>query len=305
MRQGGKYDAIVIGGGPAGLSAGLWLARYRCAVRILDAEDPRNAATWAVHGYPGLSDPAPEELRRATRQQAIDAGAEYEPAVVVAVDGHEDDFQVRVEDGRVFSARRVLFATGLKDILPEIPGFEQFYGTSIWHCPECDGPSVVDCEVGILGWGKGIARYAMWMLTWTQRITILTHGHDPALSEATREALGRWNIPVRSEVIDRLEGDDGSLRRAVFHGGGHLDLDALFFHIASGPGSPLPGELGCKSDDDGILEVDGEHQTTVPGIYAAGDITPGTRLAIRAAYEGARAAIGIQKSLLPEDRQID
>jgi thioredoxin reductase len=304
MTYGGMYDVVVIGGGPAGLSGALWLARYRRKVRVFDAEDPRNAATWAVHGYPGLQDISPRDLRKTLRLQAVDAGAEYEPGVVLTIDGEQDDFRVTLEDGRVFGARRLLIATGLKDIVPEIPGLQDFYGTSIWHCPDCDGPSVVDKKVGVIGWGRQIAAYCMYLLTWTDRLTVLTHGHPPDLEEKARAALKRWGIPVREDVIERLEGEDGQVQRVVYHDGSTEDYDALFFHIASGPGSSFAADMGCQADEDGILEIDREYQTTVPGVYAAGDIVPGSRLAIRAASEGVRAAVGIHKSLIDEDRRL-
>jgi thioredoxin reductase len=304
MEYGGMYDVVVIGGGPAGLSGAMWLARYRRKVRVFDAEDPRNAATWAVHGYPGLDDISPQDLRKRLKLQAVDAGAEYEPGAVVSVEGQQDDFRVTMEDGRVFGARRILIATGLKDIIPEIPGLDQFYGTSIWHCPDCDGPSVVDCKIGVIGWGRQIAAYCMYFLTWTEKMTVLTHGHPPELEQKARDALARWNIPVREDVIERLEGEGGQVRRAVFHDGSTEDFDAMFFHIASGPGSSFAADIGCLADEDGILEIDRDYQTTVPGVYAAGDIVPGSRLAIRAASEGVRAAVGIHKSLIDDDRRL-
>jgi thioredoxin reductase len=304
MTYGGMYDVVVIGGGPAGLSGAMWLARYRRKVRVFDAEDPRNAVTWAVHGYPGLDDISPQDLRKRLKLQAVDAGAEYEPGVVETIEGEMDDFKVTVADGRVFGARRILIATGLKDIVPELPGFDDFYGTSIWHCPDCDGPSVIDCKVGVIGWGRQIAAYCMYMLTFTRNLTVLTHGHPPDLSAEARDALARWNIPVNEGVIERLEGEGGQLHHIVFHGGATEDFDAIFFHIASGPGSSFAADMGCEADEDGILEIDKEYQTTVPGVYAAGDIVPGSRLAIRAAAEGVRAAVGIHKSLIPDDRRL-
>ena len=269
------YDVVVVGGGPAGLSAGLWLARYRRRVVVLDAGDPRNAETWAVHGYPGLDEIPPYELRRRIREQALGVGAQLEAAMVEAVEGGEDDFRVRLADGREVRARRVLLCTGLKDILPEIPGFDGLYGTSIWHCPDCDGPSVTGLRVGVIGWGRQIAAFCSYMLAWTDRLTLLTHGHSPALPEKSQEALARFEIPIRTEVIERLEGRDGAIQRVVFHGGGELELDAMFVHIASGPGSTLAADLGCEADEDGILQVDSDFLTSVPGVYAAGDITPG------------------------------
>ena len=298
------YDVVVIGGGPAGLSAGLWLARYRRRAIVVDAGDPRNAETWAVHGYPGIDDVAPYELRLRLREQALTAGSEIRAAMVEAVEGREDDFRVTLSDGVELRARRVLLCTGLKDILPEIPGFDELYGKSIWHCPDCDGPGVADMRVGVLGWGRQIAAFCTYMLTWTDRLVLLTHGHPPELPEKSRAALERFDIPVVTDVIDRLEGDAGCIQRVVFHDGEALELDAMFVHIASGPGSTLAADLGCEADEEGILEVDKNHETTVPGVYAAGDIIPGSRLAIRAAAEGVRAAVGIHKSLIPEERKV-
>ena len=298
------YDVVVAGGGPAGLAAGLWLARYRRSALVVDAGDPRNAETWAVHGYPGVDEVAPYELRRRLKEQALTAGPRFRAGMVEAVEGRADDFRVRVSDGRELRARRVLLCTGLKDILPEIPGFDELYGTSIWHCPDCDGPGVADMRVGVLGWGRQIAAFCTYMLTWTDRLVLLTHGHSPELPEKSQEALARFEIPVRTEVIERLEGQAGCIQRAVLHTGDTVELAAMFVHIARGPGSTLPADLGCRADEEGILEIDKDHETTVPGVYAAGDITPGSRLAIRAASEGVRAAIGIHKALITEGAKV-
>jgi thioredoxin reductase len=295
---------FVYGWCPAGLAAALWLARYRLRVRLFDAEEPRNAPTWAVHGYLGLEAVPPMELRRIGRRQALDAGAEFEAATVVGVEGAIDDFRVRLADGREVGGRRLLFATGLRDIVPEIPGLRRYYGTSIWHCPDCDGPSTVGLRVGVLGWGRQIAAFCMEMLTWTDRLTLLTHGHPAELPERSREALRRFGIPVLTQEIRRLEGEGGSVRRAVLADGTTLEVDALFFHIAYGPGSSLPIELGCDASEEAIVLVDEDHRTSVAGVYAAGDLTPGSKLAIRAAAEGTRAAIGIYRSLLPEERRV-
>lgn len=299
-----EYDVVVVGGGPAGLAGALWLARYRLSTLVVDTGEPRNAATVAVHGYLGMPDPTPMEIRAAGRRQATDAGAEIVTDTVVSVEGEADRFRVATEGNGVIGARRVLFATGLRDIIPEIPGLLDFYGRSIWHCPDCDGPSVTDREVAVIGWGRQIAAFCMEMLTWTDRLTLLTHGHDPELPEASRRALARFDIPVVEEVVERIEGSDGQVERAVLRSGREIPMEALFFHIAYGPGCSIPADLGCEAREDGTLEVDEDFQTSVPGIHAAGDITHGSKLAIRAAADGTRAAIGIYRSLLPEERRV-
>ena len=299
-----KYDVIVIGGGPAGLAAALWLARYRLRVRLVDSGDPRNAPTWAVHGYLGLPEIPPMELRRVAKEQAVAAGAEIESGTVEGVEGIRDDFRLHLTDGRDLASRRVLFATGLRDIIPEIPGLLDFYGTSIWHCPDCDGPSIQGLRIGVIGWGRTIAAFCMEMLTWTDQLTILSHGREPEFPPKSREALQRYSIPWRTDAIARIEGESGCVQRAVFLDGSSQDFDAMFFHIAYGPGCSLPIELGCAATDEAILLVDEDFETSVPGVFAAGDLTPGSKLAIRAAADGTRAAVGIYRSLLPEERKV-
>jgi len=299
-----SYDVVTIGGGPAGLAGAMWLARYRLATCLFDANNPRNAATWAIHGYLGVPDPAPHELREVGRNQAEAAGAHLDDTLVMDVEGEVDKFIVRLDGGEVVGARRVLFATGLRDIIPEIPGLLDCYGSSIWHCPDCDGPGVAGLRVGVIGWGRSIAAFCMEMLTWTDRLQVFTHGRDAMLPGASREALERFGIPVNTVPIREIRGKEGHVQDLLLDDGRSEPLDAIFFHIAYGPGCSIPANLGCDADEEGFLHVDDDFQTTIPGVYAAGDITHGSKLAIRAAADGTRAAIGIYRSLLPADRRV-
>jgi thioredoxin reductase len=298
------YEAIVIGGGLAGLSAGLWLARYRRRVVILDSGRPRNDPTWAVHGYPGIVDPPPHELRRVLIQQAKEAGAEWRGADVDRVSGEKNNFFVHLEDGSSATARRVLLAYGRRDNLPEVEGARELYGKSVFHCPDCDGPSVIGKRVAVFGWNRGTAVNGLYMLTWTQSVVMLTDGHEPALKRNARQALEKYNIQIRTERVLALRSVNECLIAAELENTAAIPLDFLFFNLGSPLATDIANQLGCKRDEDKNLVIDRAHQTSVPGIFAAGDIAGPPYLAVTAAAQGVTAAIAMHRSLLPPDMEV-
>jgi thioredoxin reductase len=297
-------DVVIIGGGPAGLSAALWLARYRRRVRVLDSGRPRNEPAWGVHGYPGLVDPSPTELRERIHDQAINAGAELAACEAVDVTGEKDDFLVRIADGRPLGARRIVLAYGLRDHLPAVPGIAELYGTSVFHCPDCDGPTVQQHAVGVLGCDRDAAMLALYLVHWTPRVWLLTNGRPAELTAAARAALAENGIAIVAEPIRRARADDGRLVAMELDGAAPFPLDALFFHLGAEPCCDIAERLGCAHDEDGYLSVDRGQETTVPGVHAAGDITGPPHLASVAAAEGVRAALAIHRSLLPENRLL-
>lgn len=294
----------IVGGGPAGLAAALWLGRYRRSVRLFDSGSPRNEPAWAVHGYPGLVDPAPTELRSRLGEQALDAGARIRTLEVTHVQGAKDAFLVQDAAGADTAARRIILAYGLRDHLPDVPGLPELYGTSVFHCPDCDGPGVTDLPVGVIGWDRHAAALALFLLTWTDRITLLTHGRNVAFDTHTSDALAHHHIPVCTEVIEQVVGIGGHLTGVEFRSDAPLGLDALFFHLGSEPRCALADQLGCALDDDGYVVTDRGQETSVPGVHAAGDIAGKPHLAAIAAADGIRAALAIHRSLLPESRHL-
>jgi thioredoxin reductase len=298
------YDAVVVGGGPAGLSAALWLGRYRRRVVVLDAGEPRNEPAWAVHGYPGVVDPSPLELRRRLQQQALGDGVEARAGDVVKIDGRKDDFIVHTAAGDVLGARRIILAYGLRDYLPDIDGLPELYGTSVFHCPDCDGPSVADTRIGVVGWDRHGAALALYLRHWSPQITLLTHGRDLELDDAAFGVVRSNGIDIVDERVSRVEGKGGTLTQAEFDHREPLRLDALFFHLGSEPRCELAEQLGCALDDDGYVIVDQGQESSTPGVHAAGDITGQPHLASIAAAEGVRAALAIHRSLLPPERQL-
>lgn len=296
----GEWDAVVVGAGPAGLSAAFWLGRYRRRTLVLDDARPRNEAAWAVHGYPAIRDPSPDDLRHRLREQARTAGAVLEHCRVAAVQGEKDAFVVAAENGETRRARRVVLAYGRRDRLPGIDGLEDFYGTSVFHCPDCDGPSIAGCDVVVLGHDRSAAQLALYLLTWARSTTLLTNGLDADLRPDARATLAANGVEIRTETVEGLVGEAGQLGVVRLRGAADLEAQALFFHWGTSPSATLAQRAGCDVDAGGDIAVDPRTlATSVPGIHAAGDIVGRPHLAVTAAADGVRAALAIHRSLLP------
>lgn len=299
------YDALIVGGGPAGLSAAMWLGRYHRRVLLLDEGEPRNDPAWAVHGYPGIVDPSPLELRQRLQQQALGDRVEMRPGVVTRIDGARDDFTSQTAGGDTLRSRRIVLAYGLRDYLPEIDGLPELYGTSVFHCPDCDGPSFAGARIGVIGWNRHGANLALYLRHWTPEITLLTHGTAVELDDDAIRVLTGNGIGMVHERIARFDGHGGNLTQAEFDEREPVRLDALFFHLGSEPRCELAEQLGCRLDHDGYIIVDQGQESSRPGVHAAGDITGQPHLASIAAAEGVRAALAIHRSLLPPERYIE
>ena len=309
------YDCIVIGAGPAGLSASLFLARYRRRVLTFHHNSPRNIYSHGVHGFLGHHGIMPAQLLARGRDEVTMHGGLIVEGCVTKVSKLGDEhFRVSTGDekntrvaAQSFEARRILLATGLRDLTPDCPGFADFYGVTVHHCPDCDGYEVSDKRVAVLSNGERGVGFALGLLTWTDKLTLLTDGDAEGVSDEHRERLSHFNIPIREERVTGLEGDTEKklLARVLFEGGDALECDALFFNLGTEMAGDLHEMLGCELDAEcGLVAVDDEQQTSVRGVYAAGDVTPHSQLAVVAAAEGAMAAIHIHKSLIPEDRRV-
>jgi thioredoxin reductase len=303
------YDCIIIGAGPAGLSGSLFLARYLHKTLTFHHNSPRNEYAHGVHGFLGHHGIRPSELLARGRDEVTQHGGLIIEASVNTVEKiAPEHFRVFAgsngTEKKAFETRRLLLATGLRDLTPDCPGFREFYGYSVHHCPDCDGYEVKNKRVAILSYNHNSAAFAANLLTWTRRLTLLTdHREIPAKDRAKLDDLG---IPIRTDAVVALEGDKHTkqLQRVMFSDGEPLECDALFFNLGTELATNFHETLGCRLDPEcDLLWVDDTQQTSVKGVYAAGDVTPHSQLAVVAAAEGAMAAIHIHRSLIPEERR--
>jgi thioredoxin reductase len=304
------YDCIVIGAGPAGLSASLFLARYLRRTLTFHHNSPRNEYAHGIHGFLGHHGIRPGELLARGRDEVTTHGGLIVEACVNTVEKISSErFRVVADsegtEPKTFEARRLLLATGLRDLTPDCPGFREFYGSSVHHCPDCDGYEVKDKRVAVLARGDNSAAFTANLLTWTRHLTLLTDQSE--ISKQDRAKLAALDVAIRTEGVVGLEGDTSTrqLQRVLFAEGEPLECDALFFNLGTELATDFHETLGCRLDPEcGLLWVDDTQQTSVDGVYAAGDITPRSQLAVVAAAEGAMAAIHIHRSLVPKERQI-
>ncbi len=300
-----RYDVAVIGGGPAGLAAALWLARYLHKVVVVDSGDPRNWETRGINGYLGHQGIRSPELRALGREECAKYGVEFVSGIVdQAIDQAGELFEIRLRDGSCIEARRILLAIGIKDVWPDIPGLERCYGETVHVCPDCDGYETRSKKTVVVGKGRKAVGMALALMTWTKQIVICTNGEKADMSQALLDKLKPLNIPVLEAPIKCVISKSSEITAIDLEGGMSLDCERLYFAIGQYPADDLGAQLGCKRDELGRLVIDDRNHTSVKDVFAAGDIAPGPQVAIGAAASGAVAAIAIHASLIPESMKL-
>jgi thioredoxin reductase len=301
-----SYDVAIVGGGPAGLSAALWLTRYLHEVVVIDSGDPRNWETRGINGIIGSQGIRSPDLRRQGRADAEKFGARLVDDTVITVENvNSERFDLELAKTGSISARRMLLAIGIKDLWPEIPGLGDCYGETAHVCPDCDGYETRNCKTVVIGAGRKAVGMALNLTTWTDRIVICTHGEPAGMTQAYLDKLETLNIPVIEAKVTRIDSTNGEIRCMSLEGGMQLDCERLYFAIGQYPADDLGAQLKCERDEGGHIVVDDKYHTSVLNVFAAGDITPGPQLAISAAAEGAIAALAIHSSLVPDIRKLD
>ncbi|MDF2459049.1 MAG: putative Thioredoxin reductase [Nitrospira sp.] len=294
------WDAAIVGGGLAGLSAAVYLGRSHRRALLFDTGE--SMARWEpeVENYLGFPEAiSGQSLLEKGRAQARRFGVQVLEARIDRILREEDSF-VLVSGAAYHRSRRVLLATGLTHLLPEIPGADACLGRTVFFCKDCDAYRVQGKRIAIYGRRNEAARYALAMLAFSPSVTILTDGRGPAWDAPWQASLGHYDVSVRTERIKELAHRDGHLTGLIFQEGPSCDVDAMFttrgdvFHTALAEG------LGAEEDEEGQLMVDEDMRTTVSGLYAAGCLTPANCQMVIAAGQGATAAQAIDRDLFSE-----
>jgi thioredoxin reductase len=271
------------------------LGRCRRRVLLLDLGRPRNRHSHALHGYLTRDGIAPSAFVELGRAELAQYDVEQRAIGVTGAQLARDHYRVSLSDGSEEHARYLLIATGVVDDLPAIPGFDDCYGRSIFHCPYCDGWERRGRPLAAFGGGADVAGLALGLKTWSTDVVVCTHG--ARLAKPVRERLDRNGIEVRTQPIARLEHVDGALSRVVFVSGDPLQRDALFFATAQHPQSSLAIALGCAVTRRGTVKTGNACDTNVPRLYVAGDASRDAQFVVVAAAEGVKAACAINKAL--------
>jgi thioredoxin reductase len=295
------YDCIVVGGGPAGLSAALMMGRCRRRVLVCSAGEPRNARAAELHTYLTRDGISPAEfLDLARREVANYPTVELRQSLVVDAERTADGFRVMCQDGTRLESRKLLLATGVVDDLPQIDGLAPLYGTSVHHCPYCDAWEWRDHPLAVYGRGEEGYTLALGLTVWSEDLVLCTDGPGD-LTEEMLERLASAGVEVREDRLVRLEGKDGRLERIVFAEGEPLPRSALFVCAPQRQGSGLARKLGARFTAKGVVDTGASEATEVSGLYVAGDASREPQFVIVAAAEGAEAGMAINKALLKED----
>jgi thioredoxin reductase len=294
-----EYDVVIIGGGAAGLSAALVLSRARRRVLVVDSGVPRNAPAAHLHGFLSRDGMPPADLLAAGRAEVRGYGGTVRTGAVTAVRSLPDAFGVQLADGDEVSARRVLVATGLRDVLPDIPGLLDRWGREVLHCPYCHGWEVRDQPLAVLWHGPETVRYAQIVRQWSDDVVLFAPADT--LTQGQRSQLVARAIGIVEGAVCGLVVENDHLTAVRLNDGRVISHTAVFVPPRFVPNGDLLAGLGCDLDEQGWVMTDATGATGVPGVWVAGNVVNPRGQLITAAGEGSAAAIAINADLVDED----
>lgn len=301
MTAASVYDVIIIGGSHAGLSAAMTLGRALRNVLVIDSGQPCNAPTPASHNFLSRDGIAPSELLRISREQVSRyATITLLDATATAAAKAGPYFTIETDNGAIHTARKLIFATGLKDLLPDIPGFAACWGITVVHCPYCHGYEVRGKKTGVLAEGATAYGFIELIYNWTDDLTLYSNGPAGLTGEQAAK-LAHYGITIVEKKVEALVHEGGLIRSIRFTDGSTAEVEALYAHPETTQQCDLPLSLGCEINEHGSIATDVFQQTCVKGVYAAGDNATTGRSVAGAVAAGAVAGMLLNRELVEED----
>lgn len=300
MKQEKKYDAIIVGGSYAGLATAMALGRALRKVLVIDSGNPCNQQTPHSHNFLTNDGKTPKEITGIACQQVQQyKTVDFLSAFVTSGRKTESGFVVETESNETFAAKKLVFATGIKDSMPDIPGFAECWGISVLHCPYCHGYEVRQQKTVILANGNDAVELATLISNWTDDLTVYTNGKS-TLSEQQEQKLQQHNIHINENEIEKLEHRNGYVERILLKDGFNATVKAIYARLPFVQHSSVPQMLGCELTPEGYIKTDPAQRTTVPGIFACGDNTTRMRTVANAVAMGTTTGMMLNKELIDE-----
>lgn len=295
-------DCAIIGGGPAGLSAALVVGRGRKQVIVFDDELPRNRVTQESHGFITNDGMTPFEIRRAGEADLQKyPNIKIKRSRIVDIQKKEERFTLLTHEGDRFEAKKIILATGLQDILPEIEGIHDVYGKTLFSCPFCDGWELKDKALALIAENQRALHMAKLLSNWTKDLIVFSNGH--VLAEEDKALLTAHSIQVIDVPIVSIDHDNGQLRSLQLANGETVKREGGFVASEFKQSAPFAEKLGCQMTKNAGIETDILGRTTVSGIFACGDNLGGPAQLVLAAAAGSQAGMGVIHELVQEEFQ--
>ena len=294
------FDCIIVGGGPAGINAGVVLGRCRRKVIIFDTGMQRNRYSNGMHNYLTRDDILPRDFLKLSHNELKKYGVKFKHKKIINARKNQGNyFEVYDEEGNIYYSRKLLVATGLSDNIPEIKGIKEMYGKSVFHCPYCDGWEVRDKKLAVYAKNKEGWELALALKAWSEDIMYFTDGKYK-VKPWQKEQLDASNIPVIVQPIEAFKGKTGQLEKILLKNGEVIDRDAVFFVNGYTQQCNLAEAFGCNMTKKGVVMTNRFQQTNIAGLYVAGDASKDLHFVVVAAAEGAKAGVIINKELQKE-----
>lgn len=289
-------DCLIVGGGPGGLTAALYLARFRRTCLVVDAGSSRASWIPRSHNYPGFPPGINgNDLLVRLREQASSYGARLEHGQVEHIEPHAEGFSVHYGDQRCIT-RRIILATGIEDTLPQMPEVEQAIAEGkVRLCAICDGYEVDGDNVAVYGEAECAISHAVFLRTFSDRVTVVVHGEQDACDQAIALAE-HYGIRLISDRVEALRPCEAGIELITCGGTTHR-FDIIYPSLGARFRSELADKLGAACDISGGVQVDDHQQTSIPGLYAIGDVTMGLKQISVAIGQAAQAATSVHNSL--------